>query len=63
MGAALAGALRERGVDEPEASVVAETALAVFRVAFERWVADDGRELTDRIRESLDALRAVTAGR
>jgi AcrR family transcriptional regulator len=62
--AALGGALRERGVEEPEASVVAETAVAVFRVAFERWVAgDDGRELTERIRESLDALRAVTAGR
>ena len=62
--AALAGGLRERGVSEPAASVTAETAIAVFRTAFERWVAAaDGRELTDFIRESLDALRAVSAGR
>ena len=61
--AALAGALRERGVEEPAASLAAETAIAVFRIAFERWVADDTeRELADVVRESLDALRAVTAG-
>ena len=35
----------------------------MFRNAFERWVADDTeRELADVVRESLDALRAVTAG-
>jgi len=61
--AVLAGALRDRGVAEPAASVAAETAIAVFRSAFERWVADDTeRELADVVRESLDALRAVTAG-
>ena len=53
-----AAALRERGVEEPQASVLAETAVAVFRVAFERWVASD-RDLTELVRESLDALRAV----
>ena len=56
--AALAAALRERGVEEPQASVLAETGVAVFRVAFERWVASD-RDLTELVRESLDALRAV----
>ena len=61
--AVLGGALRERGVEEPAASVAAETAIAVFRSAFERWVAEDTeRELADVVRESLDALRAVTAG-
>ena len=60
--AVLAGALRDRGVEEPAASVTAETAIAVFRTAFERWVADDtARELADVVRESLDALRSVTA--
>jgi AcrR family transcriptional regulator len=60
---ALAAALRERGVEEPAASVTAETGMAVFRTAFERWVTgDEDRELTDLIRESLDALRAVAAG-
>jgi AcrR family transcriptional regulator len=59
---ALAAALRERGVAEPAASVTAETAIAVFRTAFERWVtATDPRELTELISESLDTLRAVTA--
>jgi AcrR family transcriptional regulator len=62
--AALAEGLRERGVPEPAASVTAETGIAVFRTAFERWVAaEDGRELADFIGESLDALRAVSAGR
>jgi hypothetical protein len=60
--AVLAGALRDRGVAEPAASVTAETAMALFRNAFERWVAEDGeRELADVVRESLDTLRAVTA--
>jgi AcrR family transcriptional regulator len=60
--AVLAGALRDRGVAEPAASVTAETAIAVFRNAFERWVAADGqRELTEFLHESLDALRTVTA--
>jgi hypothetical protein len=35
----------------------------VFRSAFERWVAEDTEpELADVVRESLEALRAVTAG-
>ena len=60
--AVLAGALRERGVEEPAVSVTAETAIAVFRAAFERWVADDTEpDLADVVRESLDTLRAVAA--
>jgi AcrR family transcriptional regulator len=62
--AALADGLRERGVPDPAASVTAEAAIAVFRTAFERWVAtDDGRDLSDHIRESLEVLRAVSAAR
>jgi AcrR family transcriptional regulator len=62
--ATLAGKLRERGVAEPAASITAETAIAIFRNAFERWVAaTDERDLPELIRESLDALRAVAAGR
>jgi AcrR family transcriptional regulator len=61
--AALAGTLRERGLAEPAASMTAETAIAVFRTAFERWVvATDQRDLPDHIRESLAALQAVAAG-
>jgi AcrR family transcriptional regulator len=58
---AMAGALRRRGVTEPAASLAAETGVAVFKVAFERWL-DDAQErtLAQHIRESLDELRAVT---
>jgi AcrR family transcriptional regulator len=59
--AALAAALRERGVREPAATLTAEAGMAVFKVAFERWVQDDsGRELTGLIRDSFAELSAVT---
>src|SRR3954454_13695896 len=37
LAAALAGALRRRGVPEPDASLAAEAGIVVLRVAFERW--------------------------
>ena len=40
LASALADALRERGVSEPAASLTAEAGIAVFRIAFERWVSD-----------------------
>jgi AcrR family transcriptional regulator len=64
LAAALAAALRTRGVEEPAASLTAEAGIAVFKVAFESWVAGDTRnDLPRRIRASLDELKAVTAGR
>jgi len=64
LAASLAEALRRRGVDEPAASLTAETAIAVFKVAFERYVDETNQQDLPRlIRESLDELRAVTAGR
>ena len=60
---ALAGALRQRGVTEPAASLTAEAGIAVFKVAFERWIGATGRpDLPRLIRESLAELRTVTAG-
>jgi AcrR family transcriptional regulator len=60
--AALAVVLRGRGVGEPAASLTAEAGIAVFKIAFERWVdASDDHDLSQLIRESLDELRAVTA--
>ena len=45
------------------AGLAAEAGIAVFRVAFERWIAEDCRpELATLIRDSLAQLRAVTAG-
>jgi AcrR family transcriptional regulator len=63
LSAALAETLRQRGVAEPGASLVAEAGIAVFKVAFERWIdAANAREFPDLIRESVAELKAATAG-
>jgi AcrR family transcriptional regulator len=60
---ALAQALRRRGVKDPAASLAAEAGIAIFRIAFERWIDEGGRrDLPQIIRESLEQLKAVTAG-
>jgi len=62
LAAAVADALRQRGVTEPAASLTAEAGIAVFKVAFERWVdKDNRRDLADLMHESLDELKAVAA--
>jgi len=64
LASALAGALRRRGVADPAATLTAEAGIAVFKVAFARWVSDsDSPDLPQHIRESLDELEAVTARR
>jgi len=63
LSAALADTLRGRGVPEPDASLTAEAGIAVFRIAFERWVDDANElELPDLMRDLLGHLRAVTSG-
>ena len=63
LASALAGALRRRGVTGPAASLTAEAGIAVFKIAFERWIGETGQsDLPRLIRESLDELRTVTAG-
>ncbi len=63
LASAIAEELRRRGVKEPAASLTAEAGIAVFKVAFETWVdASNEQEFTQIIRESVDELRAVTAG-
>ena len=62
LSAAIADALRQRGVEEPTARLTAEVAIAVFRTAFERWIeATDDRDFRQLVRESLDELKALTA--
>ena len=64
LASALAGALRRRGVTDPAASLTAEAGIAVFKIAFERWVNQAGQpDLPQLIGESLDELKAVTAGK
>ena len=64
LASALAGALRRRGVSEPAASLTAEAGIAVFKIAFGLWIdGDNEQDLPRLIRESLDELKAVTAGK
>ena len=64
LAAAIAGTLRQRGVADLAASLAAEAGIAVFRIGFERWVSETGQaDLPQLIRESLDELKAVTAGK
>jgi AcrR family transcriptional regulator len=61
---ALADALRVRGAKEPAARVTAEAGVAVFRVAFERWIQQTNkRDLPRLIRESFAELKAATSGK
>ncbi|MEU6465733.1 TetR family transcriptional regulator [Streptomyces sp. NPDC046976] len=63
LAAALTETLRGRGVPPSVAALTAETGVAVFKVAFERWItAEETRPLARLARESLDELRAVALG-
>jgi AcrR family transcriptional regulator len=60
LASALAEALRQRGVDDPDATLAAEIAIAVFRTAFERWHSQGASaDLRRVIRESLDQSRTL----
>src|SRR6202046_4593152 len=62
--AAVAGALRDRGIPAPAASLAAETGVAVFKVAFARWVSEPGQQdLPGIFRESMAELSSVIADR
>ena len=61
---ALAEALRARGVKEPSATLTAEAGVAAFKVAFAKWVEQPTkRNLPRLVRQSLDDLRTIAAGR
>jgi AcrR family transcriptional regulator len=62
LASAMAEALRERGVQEPTASLTGEAGIAIFKVAFERWTDESNDvELAQLIRDSLRELRLLTA--
>lgn len=64
LSSALADALRRRGVAEPAASLAAEAGIAVFKIAFVRWVNESNRQdLPELVQDALDELKAVTAGK
>jgi hypothetical protein len=63
LAAAMADALRQRGVPDPTARLAAEVGAIAFGTAFARWVSEpEEQDLSHLIRESLDELKAVTAG-
>jgi AcrR family transcriptional regulator len=60
--AAVAAALRQRGVTETQAIFAAEVGMTVLRVALERWATADGdQDLGKTMRASFTELRAVAA--
>ena len=64
LAAVLAEALRARGVKEPSATLTSEAGVAAFKVAFAKWVEQPTkRNLPRLVRQSLDDLRTIAAGR
>lgn len=60
---AFTGALQQRGVAPTVASLAAETGVSVFRVAFERWLAEpDDAQLAEVMQATLADLAGLTTG-
>ncbi|MFI6602560.1 hypothetical protein ACIBHX_40435 [Nonomuraea sp. NPDC050536] len=60
LAAAMAHALRGRGVPEPTANLAAEAGIAVFKVAFARWIGEPGQpNLPEILHASMEDLRNV----
>jgi AcrR family transcriptional regulator len=58
----LGEALRARGIEEPGATLAAETAVTVFHLSFQQWIAPgEDRSMQAIARERLDALTALVA--
>jgi AcrR family transcriptional regulator len=60
---AFAAALRQRGIEDPAASLAAQAGTTVFRTAYKRWVeSDNGTNMATIVHDVLLELRAaVTA--
>jgi AcrR family transcriptional regulator len=60
----LAELFRERGVPEPAATLVAQSGVTVFHLAFSQWIApDETRTLPELATERLDALASTMVRR
>jgi AcrR family transcriptional regulator len=63
LASAIAEALEARGVDGASATLSGEVAVAVFKIAFERWITPPCEAgLADLMTEALDGLKAVASG-
>ena len=56
----IASGFLARGVDDLHATLAAETAVTVFKVAVRRWIDQTDSDLLAIIAETIDALSAVT---
>ena len=64
LAAAMASALEQRGVKDSTAALAAEMGVAVFKISFERWLRDEkNRDCLHFVRQSLDEMKMVSAGR
>jgi len=62
LGAAMADALRRRGVPDAAARLAAGAGLTIFQVAFDEWVDDAGSgTLREHVARALRGLRAVAS--
>ena len=62
LAAALLASLRERGVPQATAALLAQTGTTLFHNAFERWIEDSKkRGLAHHLQEALTELRLLTA--
>jgi AcrR family transcriptional regulator len=62
MATVIADTLRGHGVPDPTAGLTAEAGIAIFKVAFERWVDETNtQDWQELVRESLDELRVLFA--
>ena len=58
----LAEALRARGVEEPVATLAAQSGVAVFSISFRQWILEgEQRSFGELTAEALNALRNLTA--
>ena len=63
LSAALAEVLRNRGTEDPAATLAAEAGITVFKLAFERWAdISNPQAFAQLVQDTLSELRAVTAG-
>jgi AcrR family transcriptional regulator len=64
LSSALGEALRARRVAEPDASLAAESGIAIFHVVFRRWVArGERRSFNELLAESLARWQALASSR
>jgi AcrR family transcriptional regulator len=58
--AAVAAALRQRGVTEPQATLAAEAGMTVLRIALQRWASGgESQDLAATMRDAIAELRAL----